>query len=371
MEKPKITNASAQEMVSKREIISFDEYSELLSYYSGMNMQGVGDETIFNRLVNNPDTVYKEMIVKEQNVSVPYAASNEALEFFDPDDIPPKSLITILPDKLYAQEDLDELSQEHTVLMARQCNLSDELTQRYISKIKSVPSKDLEDFISQNGAIELMPKSGFAEFIGVSRYDISGCDDLRNNPLPTEIITDNTVSTTSVEYIKEKLPELTKLHKDIFEQQTSEIGYYDGLDEVEIVRVIESGEFTPVATFDKDTGEAIAFALFAKKLLNAEDLGWLNVKKTNEVLETMSETDDYILAMPYVIVSKGKGIFPLISKIAAYATVYGTNAKELFTLTKTSSASVNYTPAIINKTLESLGFKHQNSKIEATFLTKI
>jgi hypothetical protein len=217
---------------------------------------------------------------------------------------------------------------------------------------------------------ELMPKCGFVGFIGINQYDISQCTDMQKTELPKEIEFRDTVSTMSVDIIKSKLPELIDLHKVVFGQLTDELGYYDGTTGDDIIETIESGMFTPIATFNKNTGEALSFALFASNLLDLQDLGWLNADSVEKTIREMSKTHQPILSIPHTIVSKGAGLFPLITKIAARATINGTAATELFTITKTSLHSINSTPAIMYRSLQQIGFRPQGSVIEATFLTK-
>jgi hypothetical protein len=353
----------------------FSSYREILSSNSGINSTGVSEKDTYDKVIKDHNTVFASVPVGGGELCLPLAATNGALGYFNKDEIPSDSLIIILPHSLAPEESIDELRKGHTILMPRQKILSDNLVDSYISKIRSVEPSELETELVESGG-QLMPNTGFAEFIGVSRYDISGCGGLKKEELPDEIIIGDTVSTTSLEVINAKLTELIKLHKKVFKRQAEEIGYYDGLTTEEIVKLIKKGNFTPVATFNYDTdkgemGEAMAFALFASNLTDLNELSWLNPEAANRVIGGMKETDNPVISIPYVIVSEGAANFPLITKIAAQKAISGTNATELFTLTKTSSASINYTPAIINRTLKQQGFLHKESCIEATYLTKI
>jgi hypothetical protein len=354
-------------------IAPYDEYRRWVSGYLGMSMGATPDADTYERILGDPVSRFKVIAVDGAGRRVPLAASNGTLGYFDPLDVPEEALVVILPESALDTADTRGLgSQGLPVLMPRQRILSEDLVGRYMSKMRSVPASQLEDFLSDDGSIALMPKVGLAEFVGVSRYDIAGCDDLRNEPVPDEILTDSTLLTTSVDYISERLPELVKLHTDIFGQQATEIGYYDGLDEEEISALLVSGDFTPVAAFDRGSGEATAFAFFARDLTQGmERLAWLNAERAQEVVAGMSQAEDHILSLPYHVVSKGGGMLPLITKIAGKATVFGTTATELFTLTSTSSASINYAPALFNRALETIGFKYLNSTFQATFLTRV
>lgn len=258
-------------------------------------------------------------------------------------------------------------------LVQRQCRLSDDLTARILTDPTELKPGDFVADFSFPTEEQPACQTGVPEYMVFSAYDTSQKDDMKASPCPELHSRDGHLVTSDKRKLLAILPELTKLHTDVFENQAVQIGYYGGLNPETIEELINNPDFIPIAALDKDTGEPLMFALFSPNFTDLESIDWLNASKVQEMMDSYKvEGKTTTLNLPLVVTSRfeGLGLFSNASHIAAHETIYRTKADTTFLMYECNALSILFTPKIINKKLAKLGIMNLGTDIEATFLTE-
>lgn len=215
-------------------------------------------------------------------------------------------------------------------------------------------------------------QNGLPEYMVFSAYDTSDSPEMRATPCPDIYSRDGHLVTSNKEMLLSKLPELTKLHTDVFESQAVQAGYYGGLDAETIEVLINNPDFIPIAALDKDSGEPLMFALFSTNFTDLDSIDWLNPSRVEKLKEQYGQGKKTTLNLPLVVTSRqeGLGLFSSACQIAAHETIYREQADITFLMYESNVFSILFTPRTINKTLASIGIKNLGTTIEATFITE-
>lgn len=338
--------------------LEYSKYRDLCDSYSGFMRLGVDDPDLYSRLLTN----------EQDQQQLVMAATNESLGHpFNKDVVADERKIAIFPEKI-----LDSIQADKSELVIYKQHL---LSRDLVENILTTPDESTVAAITEELGASLPPHEqlvggGVPEYIVLSKYDTSGCDDLKKSS-PEDITLDNgSVITTSKEKILAKLPELIALHESVFSEQAMQIGYYGGLHKDGIEELINNPDFIPIAGFDGETGEALMFTLFAPNLKDMDSISWMNPRIITEVLD--KDNTNKALAIPLVITSRanGLGMFSKTAALAGHETLHRTQADTVYVFCESSALSVLYTPKVLNRTLTKIGFSHVDTAIEATYLAE-
>lgn len=267
------------------------------------------------------------------------------------------------------------LPQEVDVVRFEQHFLSDDLVTHILSEPDETTTGRITDELSKavKPGERLVRGDGVPEFVFFNKFDTSSeaCEYFKNNP-PKDIITSKGfLVTSSREQILTRLPELAALQESVFSGNTLQVGYYGGLDQHGIEAIVNNLEFTPIAGFDPNTGEAMMFTLFSSNFNDFDALPWLNPQGIKKVLN--SDPTKKTFAIPLIITSKanGLGLFNPAVQLAAHDGMYRQKPDTMYVTYESNGLSVLYTPRVIHRNLtNSLGFVHQGTAAEATFMTE-
>jgi hypothetical protein len=339
--------------------LTFSEYRTLCDKYSGIMRIGIDDPHVYEQVGNDVDRIH----------GIPVAATNQALDYpFNQDVIPGDRKLAIMPEEL-----VDAIgANKDGLAIYKQTPLSKEL----VEQILTVPGNETLEAIQEEliadllGTGKQLVEGGLPEYMVFTKYDTSGCEELKKAS-PEDITLENgSIITTSREKILAKLPELIALHESVFSEQAMQIGYYGGLHKDGIEDLVNNPDFIPIAGFDGETGEALMFTLFAPDLKDIDSLPWMNPQSISKVLD--HDDSNKALAIPLVITSKanGLGMFSKTVALAGQETLHKTQADTLYVLCESSALSVLYTPKVINRTLTKIGLVHIDTTIEATYLAE-
>lgn len=343
-------------------VLSFAEYRSILDPIDGLMRTGLYNEHMYQDACADPATQY----VQSGAGSYPVAAPNSVTEEFDPQYVGENALL--MP--AWFAQDKAHVSPE-TVLQ-RQVTISAELT----SKIFDTPELvTVEDFIADYGVSpDEVPvsESGLPEYMVFSAYDTSNTAEMRAGPCPEIYSKDGHLVTSDRQKLLAKLDELATLHRDVFENQAVQIGYYGGLEREKIEELINNPDFIPIAALDKETGDPLMFALFSPNFTELETIDWLNPGKVREMTQKYGQANAAALNLPLVVTSRfnGLGLFSSACQIGAHETIYRTQTNVTFLMYESNALSILYTPKVINKTLHRLGIPLLGAEVEATFITK-
>ncbi len=338
---------------------SFEQYRNMCDMYSGFMRVGIDDPYIFDRVVKEAG---------EESSRLPISATNETLGFpFNEEVVAAQQQIAILPEGL-----LDEMGvQKEGIIVTKQTLLSGELAEELVMRpLPGSAAKITQELVQGLPEGEELIGNGIPEYTVLSEYDTADCHDLKASPAVDVILEGGHIITTSQEKIREKLPELIKLHESVFTEQAAQMGYYGGLHEEGLREVINNENFISVAGFDGQTGEAIMFAVFSPDVPDTSTLPWANPSAFSQILN--DDASNKALAVPLVITSKAKGygMFAKTVALAGQETLYRTQADTVYVFCESSAASIIYTPKVINRALSKIGFQRRETIIEATYLSQ-
>lgn len=349
---------------NKTEVASFESYRDLCDEHSGLMRVGITVPELYGAVAIDKTTEF----IAVDNSAVPIVSSVDALhipeEGQEPEYTADKS--ALVPLELIPEH------MQHGLTAMEQFLLDDEQTREVLVPREGtrLRIKDVPELLVGRTKGELQESHGEPQFTVLTAYDVSDCNEMRENA-PLDLITRaGHRITTDKEQILANLPALVELHEAIFNRQAARIGYYDGLVGDIIERFLADDAFIGAAAFDKDTGKPFMFAIFAHGIDGLDQIPWLNKRHAQETIDESNPT----FVMPIAITARfnGMGVFQETVTAAMHETLYRTQEPSmLYTFYNANLQSIGYTPRIINAGAEQNGARLGKSVIEASVLTNI
>lgn len=346
----------------EKPIAEFAEYRSIIDATNGMMRTGIFSSETYSEATSDERTIFTEVDGKQ----VPAFVANALTHEFDAQFIGENAMLVpaAIADSC--------ISLPLEARIQRQQLLPEHLINTILNEPRSLGYQDfVEAFNVPKGEVAVF-QNGLPEYMVFSAYDTSGSPEMKAMPCHDIYSRDGHLVTSNKEMLLSKLPELTKLHTDVFESQAVQAGYYGGLDAETIEALINNPDFIPIAALDKDSGEPLMFALFSTNFTDLESIDWLNPAQVEKLKEQYGQGKKTTLNLPLVVTSRqeGLGLFSSACQIAAHETIYREQAEVTFLMYESNVFSILFTPKTINKTLGSLGIKNLGTTIEATFITE-
>ncbi|MFO0882044.1 MAG: hypothetical protein U0491_01170 [Candidatus Saccharimonadales bacterium] len=337
-------------------------YREAIDATNGMMRTGVFSKDTYDEAVTDTRTIFAEV----EGQTIPAFVSNALTHEFDPQFIGEDAML--VPAAIADSG----IALPSGARIQRQQLLPDALVETIFNDPRSLTYEDFVKAFAIPKDEKAVFQNGLPEYMVFSAYDTSASPEMRAVPCPDIYSRDGHLVTSDKERLLSKLPELTKLHTDVFESQAVQAGYYGGLDAETIEALINNPDFIPIAALDKDTGEPLMFALFSTNFTDLQSIDWLNPAQVERLKEQYGQGKKTTLNLPLVVTSRqeGLGLFSSACQIAAHETIYREQADVTFLMYESNVFSIQFTPRTINKTLASLGIQNISTTVEATFITE-